>query len=129
MTAAHTKLLLMLLLPVLVAGCRLDFTPPVNEKIRLSVYEGKRSVHERELENSDLLVQAMRRWFAANPEGWEYAFITRDPQTYLAGQDFSINILQNEVSVKYCRASYSCHFWIKKNSTLFPEMNNLTQAR
>jgi hypothetical protein len=129
LTAAHIKLLLMLLLSVLVAGCRMDFAPPANEKIHLSVYDGKRSVQERDLENADPAVQAVRRWLAANPEGWEYAFITRDPQIYLAGKDFSINILPNEISVKYCRTSYSCHFWVKQNATLFPEMKILTQAR
>ncbi|WP_157045793.1 hypothetical protein [Polaromonas sp. JS666] len=129
MNAEHMNRFLILLLPVLVAGCRLDFTPPVNEKVHLSVYEGKRSIQEREFENTAPSVQAVRRWLAANPEGWEYAFITRDPHIYLAGKNFSVNIVQNEVSVKYCRASYNCHFWVKQDGTLFPEMKNLTQAR
>ena len=129
MNAGYTKTFLIVLLSTLVAGCRLDFMPPENEKIQLSVYEGKRSVQERALENSDPAVQAVRRWLAANPEGWEYAFITRDPNIYLAGKSFSVNIVPNEISVKYCRTAYSCHFWVKQNATLFPEMKRLTQVR
>lgn len=128
MNTRYKKRLLILFLSVLVTGCNLDFKLPVNEKMRLSVYEGKQPVLERELENSDPTVQAIDRWLAANPQGWDYAFITRDPHIYLAGKNFSVNIAQSEVSVKYCRASYNCHFWIKKDSELFLQLKELAKT-
>lgn len=100
-----------------------------NETLRLSVHETGQPVFARTLEENDPARQAINRWIAANPDGWEYGFITRPPQLYLEGKDFSINITNNEVLLKYCRASYNCHCWKKKNSALFSELRALAKQR
>lgn len=117
-------------LSIYIGGCTLDYALPANETMRLSVYKSGQPVYERKLGTDDgPLRQAINRWLAANPLGWEYAFITREPHIYLTGKNFSVNILETEVSVKYFRGFFNCHFWVKKNNTLFLEVQNITQTR
>lgn len=126
----QVRLFLILLLSMLVAGCTLDFALPVNEPIRLSVYKSGHPIYEREIDTNDPARQTIQKWLATNPDGWEYAFMTRAPQIYVAGKDFSINISKNEVSVKYCRSFFNCHFWVKKSDALYVEMQkNISQIR
>lgn len=124
------KFLSLVFLSIFIAGCTLDYALPANEKMRLSVYKSGQPVYERELgmENGPVR-QAINRWLAANPLGWEYTFLTREPHIYLTGKNFSVNILETEVSVKYCRGFFNCHFWVKKNNTLYLEVQNITQTR
>ena len=129
-TTVRCKLLRILLLPIfLLAGCSLDFALPTNETMHLSVYQSGRPVSQWDLNAADPIAEAVNRWLAANPEGWEYGFITRAPQIYLTGSGFSVNVLKNEVTVKYCRAFYNCHLWIKADSSLFPVLQKIALAR
>lgn len=121
---------LILCVPVfLISGCTLDFSLPSNEKMHLSVYQAGRPAIDQDVTAADPAVQAVQRWLAANPEGWDYAYTTRAPGIYLKGENFSVNILKNEVSVKYCRAFYNCHFWVKAKDDLFGEVQKITLGR
>lgn len=121
---SKARLLAVLLFPVFIAGCKVDYALPKNEALRLSRHEAGQPVQVRTLEENDPARQAISQWLAANSEGWEYGFITRDPQIYLEGKNFSINITKMEVQLKYCRAFYECHYWIKQDGTLFSKLKS-----
>jgi len=123
------RLMLALLASVFLAGCKVGFSLPPDGLLQLSIHETGQPVYARPLKENDPARLAIGRWLASNPDGWEYGFITRPPQVYLEGKGFSINITKDEVLLKYCRASYNCHYWIKKNSALFSELRSLSKQR
>lgn len=123
------KLVFILMLSILIAGCKLDFRLPANETMHLVIYTPGHAIMEKDVKATDLLPQVINRWLAANSTDWEYGFITRSPHIYLKGQNFSVNILENEVTVKYCRAFYNCHYWVKKSNGLFDEVQKIISTK
>ena len=121
------KLSLALLLSPLIAGCTLGFSLPTNEVVRLLVYERGQPVYTRELKVNDPLHQAISQWLATNQENWNYGLYTREPNIIVQGNDFSVDILKNEVTVKYCHAFFACHLWIKEGATLYAEIQKLSK--
>ncbi len=106
-----------------IAGCTLNFRLPPSEPIRLTVFQSGHEREDRSLAAADPVRAIANRWLAANPDGWSYAFATRDPRLYMRGKNFYMNVSETEVSVKYCRGMFSCHFWVKKDDRLFVEMS------
>src|ERR1019366_8244657 len=97
--AARAYLYLLLGMTSFIAGCNVDFAIPANESMHLSIYKAGQPILERTLDSNDLVRETISRWLAANPNGWEYAFITREPQIYVTGKHFSIDVLTNEVEI------------------------------
>ncbi len=126
---ATPRLLCALLICAVVTGCKVEFSLPQKDAMRLTVHTTGQPIYVRDLSESDPARLAVNRWLASHPEGWEYGFITRDPQIYLAGKDFSVNITTNEVLLKYCRAAYSCHYWVKQDGVLFRELRSLAEPK
>ena len=83
--AARAYLYLLLSLTSLLAGCNLDFALPANESMRLSIYKAGQPIFERTLGTNDPVRETISLWLAANPNDWEYTFITREPQIYVTG--------------------------------------------
>lgn len=106
-----------------VAGCTLNFRLPPSEPVRLTVFQNGHAEQDRSLAAADSVRVAANRWLAANPDGWSYAFETRDPRLYLRGKNFYMNVSEKEVAVKYCRGFFNCHFWVKKDDRLFIKMS------
>jgi hypothetical protein len=123
------KLFIILFLPIFIGGCKLDFSLPENEVMYVSDNRPGQTAEERQASTTDSLGQTVNCWLAENPEGWRYAFMTREPHIYLRGQHFSINILKDEVSVKYCRGFYNCHFWVKRNNDLLVDVQKMMQSQ
>jgi hypothetical protein len=105
-------------------ACRLDFSVPAKAAIDLSIYQSDQKVGQVALPPGDPIGTAINDWIAAHPDGWSYAFITRPSRVYLHGSNFSVNIQEHEVSVKYCRGRFNCHFFVKANEDLFPFIQN-----
>lgn len=97
--------------------------------MRLTVFQQGRAVANRRMGATDSVRAAVDRWLAANPDGWSYAFATRDPRLYMRGSNFYINVSETEVAVKYCRGIFNCHFWVKKDDRLFLEMTTELRRR
>lgn len=114
---------------MLITGCTLNFPLPSNEPMRLAIFEKGHVVGQRRLGATDSVRVAMNRWLAANPDGWSYAFATRDPRIYMRGKNFYINVSETEVAVKYCRGIFNCHFWVKKDNRLFVEVESALAKR
>ena len=125
----QAKIFLITTVAVLIAGCDMEFSALPNEPILLAVNRSGVSVYERQLDAADPVRLAINRWFAENPYGWEYAYRHRSPHILLTGNNFSVNILEDEVTVKYCHGPLRCHLWVKENKDLFPEINKLIQPR
>lgn len=103
---------------VTVASCSMDFVIPPGGKLRLSVYRNSKMVGSRVLASDDPARRLADQWLAINREGWHYGFRTRAPQLVFSGKQFSINVLDDEVTVKFCRSFFQCHLWIKKDRDL-----------
>ena len=119
------KVLPIILLSIFLTGCSIDFSLPPEQTTHLSVYESGHTIVERTLDRNDPVRDAINHWLTANRDGWKYGFMTRDPQIYLAGETFSIDILKSEVAVKYCHHFYSCNLWVKKDAGLYLKIQSL----
>jgi hypothetical protein len=116
------KISVLALASLFIAGCTLNFPLPSDEPLRLAIFQKGRVVSQRRLGATDLARLEVNRWLAANPDGWSYAFATRDPRIYMRGKNFYINVSETEVAVKYCRGIFNCHFWVKKDNRLFVDI-------
>lgn len=117
-----TKVAVTALFSMSVTACTLDFPLPEEEPIRLAIFQQGRVIGQRRLDSTDSVRLAVNHWLATNPDGWSYAFATRDPRIYMRGKNFYINVSESEVAVKYCRGIFNCHFWVKKDNRLFLEV-------
>ncbi len=122
------KSVALLILSMCITGCTLKFSLPVDQPTHLLIYKSENIVEERPLD-VDPVRLTVGRWLAANPDDWTYAFISRTPRIYLKGRSFYINVSETEVSVKYCRSFFNCHFWIKKDKSLFLEVEKILNNR
>ena len=120
----YAKVIVLLCLGAVLTGCKVDFSVPNQTPIELSVYQSDRKVFTGPLRGDDLVVVTVNGWVAAHPDGWSYAFMTRPRNIYIAGENFSVNIQEYEVSVKYCRGLLGCHFYVKNNDDLYPLILN-----
>ena len=120
--ASSSKTAGIILFALSVAGCTLNFRVPVSEPVRLTVFQNGKAGADQSPAAADAVRAAANRWLAANPEGWSYAFETRDPRIYVRGKNFYMNVSETEVAVKYCRGFFNCHFWVKQDKRLFIEM-------
>lgn len=100
-------------------ACQLDFSLPTQATAELSVYQSGQQIFKSAIRGDDPLANVVNGWIATHSDGWEYAFITRPSMIYLRGKNFSVNIREHEVSVKYCRGTFNCHFFVKANEELF----------
>ena len=114
----------LLCLGVALTACTLDFSVPAQAVTELSVYQSDPQIFKLVVPADDPVVVTVNAWVAAHSDGWRYAFITRPSRIYLSGKNFSVNIQEHEVSVKYCRGMFNCHFYVKANEDLFPLIQN-----
>ena len=121
---AFAKLGVVCVVALLASSCTLEFPLAPNEQLRLTVFEQGHAVKDRRLSSADGVRIATDRWLAANPTGWSYAFATRQPRLYIRGNNFYINVSEDEVAVKYCRGIFNCHFWVKKDQRLFRQITD-----
>lgn len=121
------KLFFTSLFSTLITGCTLGFSLPTNEVVHLLIYDDCQPVYKRGFQADDPLHQAIDQWLAANQENWAYGFYTRKPNIVVQGNDFSVDILKNEVTIKYCHAFFACHLWVKEETALYVEIQELSK--
>ncbi len=119
------RLTLVFLFITSLTGCTFHFSVPPGEPLHLDVFNSRDLVLERQVEMNDPVRAAISSWLAANSNGWSYAFRTPDQRIFLAGNNFHINVRENDVSVKYCKGFYNCHLWVKQDNTLFATLQKL----
>lgn len=119
----------MLWFGVALTACTLDFSVPAQVTTELSVYQSDRQIFEGPVRVDDPIVMAINDWIAAHSDEWSYAFITPLRRIYLYGANFSVNIQEHEVTVKYCHGTFNCHLFVKANEELFQLIQNTATLR
>jgi hypothetical protein len=123
------KAIFVLCVVTVLTACKLDFSIPIHSTIELSVQQSNQEVLRGSFHGDDPVILMINDWIVAHSDGWRYAFITRPSNIYVAGEKFSVNIQEHEVSVKYCRGLFNCQFFVKNNEDLYPLIRNTATLR
>jgi hypothetical protein len=121
----YSKRILLGILATTLTACNIDFQIPVNQETHITFSQGGQAITEQRTETSKQLITTVNKWLSSHKNNWEIGLITRPHGFYFKGENFYVNVLNDEVSVKYCKRRHQCQLYIRKDNGLYYQLQNI----
>lgn len=125
---SYSKRILLGILATFLTACNIDFQIPTNQETHITFPQGGQAATEQRIERSKQLITAVNRWLSTHQTSWKIGLITRPHGIYFEGDNFYLNVLNNEVSIKYCKRRHQCQLYIKKDNDVYYQLQDILNS-